>query len=196
MYKSGMSANQIGAALGIDGECVRKALHRRGVKFRPVKQDVSHWEEMFRKGYTIALISQKFGKRYQSVWSALEVRGHKIIRGDRVHLRGSGCHFWTGADYKECLEEKRCVRMVNKHIAAGKLIPQPCEQCGESPKAKDGRRLVQAHHDDYNFPLSVRWLCAICHRYWHNANVPIRPKSIRPLRRPGQRFTERTKRGN
>jgi transposase-like protein len=26
---------------------------------------------------------------------------------------------------------------------------------------------VEAHHDDYDFPLTVRWLCAECHKRWH-----------------------------
>ena len=26
---------------------------------------------------------------------------------------------------------------------------------------------VEAHHDDYDQPLNVRWLCAVCHKRWH-----------------------------
>jgi hypothetical protein len=38
--------------------------------------------------------------------------------------------------------------------------PHPaCETCG-SPKA-------QAHHDDYERPLNVRWLCTVCHGMEH-----------------------------
>ena len=44
-------------------------------------------------------------------------------------------------------------------IARGHLIPKPCEVCGNP--------LVQAHHDDYNQPLNVRWLCPKHHAAYH-----------------------------
>ena len=50
-------------------------------------------------------------------------------------------------------------------IKSGKLVPLPCENCGE-PKA-------QAHHDDYREPLKVRWLCKKCHTKWHEEHTPI-----------------------
>jgi hypothetical protein len=42
----------------------------------------------------------------------------------------------------------------------GILVPQPCEVCGE----KEG---VQAHHEDYDKPLDVKWLCHSHHRLRH-----------------------------
>ena len=36
---------------------------------------------------------------------------------------------------------------------------KPCERCG----AENG----QMHHDDYDRPLAVRWLCAACHGVEH-----------------------------
>jgi ribosomal protein S27AE len=44
-------------------------------------------------------------------------------------------------------------------IKTGKLVRQPCEQCG---KAKS-----EAHHDDYSKPLTVRWLCRPHHGAVH-----------------------------
>lgn len=54
---------------------------------------------------------------------------------------------------------------------SGKIDKKPCEICG-------GKN-VQAHHNDYNKPLEVRWLCTKHHREWHMKNEPIRPLSIR-----------------
>lgn len=45
-------------------------------------------------------------------------------------------------------------------IRSGKLIKQDCEVCGDPN--------TQAHHDDYRFPIRVRWLCVKCHREYHN----------------------------
>lgn len=58
-------------------------------------------------------------------------------------------------------------------IRRGQLIPQPCEICGGNGRRKDGRRDVEAHHDDYNFPLLVRWLCQRHHSEWHYSNKAI-----------------------
>ena len=37
------------------------------------------------------------------------------------------------------------------YIHRGDLVPEPCEVCGALE--------VQAHHDDYDKPLNLRWLC-------------------------------------
>ena len=61
------------------------------------------------------------------------------------------------------------VRSITNHaIRDGKITKQPCENCGAEP--------AQAHHDDYNKPLAVRWLCQTCHTKWHRDNKPIRKK--------------------
>lgn len=44
-------------------------------------------------------------------------------------------------------------------IRTGLLTRQPCEVCGSVE--------VEAHHDDYNLPLEVRWLCPAHHRAIH-----------------------------
>lgn len=34
-------------------------------------------------------------------------------------------------------------------------------------------QLRDAHHDDYNRPADVRFLCGSCHRNWHLYNLPV-----------------------
>lgn len=55
---------------------------------------------------------------------------------------------------------------VRDAIKDGVLIrPEICQRCGVSPGlASDGRPKIQAHHDDYDKPLKVEWICASCHR--------------------------------
>ena len=54
---------------------------------------------------------------------------------------------------------------VRKAILDGKLQkPYRCEMCNQSHKKLHG------HHDDYAYPLSVRWLCRKCHNAWHHIN--------------------------
>ena len=57
--------------------------------------------------------------------------------------------------------------MIGRAVRSGKLIkPTSCESC----KAKTQ---LHAHHDDYNKPLNVRWLCPICHSAWHKNNEAL-----------------------
>ena len=56
--------------------------------------------------------------------------------------------------------------LVHKAVESGLLIRNACEICGEEK--------TEAHHDDYNKPLKVRWLCKKCHVEWHKNNKPIR----------------------
>jgi len=49
---------------------------------------------------------------------------------------------------------------TNNAIVSGILVRQPCEVCG----AIDD---VHAHHDDYNKPYDVRWLCRKHHNEFH-----------------------------
>lgn len=65
-------------------------------------------------------------------------------------------------------DETKAKSIVNHALRDGELKREPCEICGKEP--------AQAHHDDYNYPLKVRWLCQDCHARWHRNNEPIRKR--------------------
>ncbi len=57
----------------------------------------------------------------------------------------------------------RTGNIVCAALKSGKLIkPDACSKCGKSWCQ------IQAHHEDYNKPLEVIWLCKSCHRRKHN----------------------------
>lgn len=48
---------------------------------------------------------------------------------------------------------------VAKAIRNGVLVRQPCTRCGDAKSL--------AHHEDYDKPLEVVWLCQPCHKQRH-----------------------------
>jgi hypothetical protein len=78
----------------------------------------------------------------------------RLTEEDR-HLRIS-CR----RDYVAALRHKRLVR------------PDRCEKCGTKPEYT-----IEGHHEDYNKPLDVMWLCRPCHARRHSER---RDKGPRP----------------
>lgn len=64
---------------------------------------------------------------------------------------------------KEYPKKYKATCIVNNAIRDKKLFKQPCEICGK-------KNNIHAHHDDYNQPLNIRWLCPVCHKDWHIKN--------------------------
>ena len=65
---------------------------------------------------------------------------------------------------KKYPQQYKAQSIVNNAIRDGRLNKETvCSQC-------DSQFRVHAHHDDYANPLSVRWLCAVCHAQWHRDN--------------------------
>jgi hypothetical protein len=63
--------------------------------------------------------------------------------------------------------KKKASEMVSNAVRDKKIIKSSsCENCGKTNCRLNG------HHDDYNFPLNVRWLCSQCHSDWHKENGP------------------------
>ena len=63
--------------------------------------------------------------------------------------------------------KKKAQFKVNNALVSGKLInPNKCSKCHNKCRP-------EAHHDDYNKALEVRWLCISCHKSWHKNNTPI-----------------------
>ena len=62
--------------------------------------------------------------------------------------------------------ERKAQVAVGNAIRDGRL--QRGTVCEEASDECEGR--IEAHHDDYEKPLEVRWLCAVHHGLWHAEN--------------------------
>jgi hypothetical protein len=83
------------------------------------------------------------------------------------------------------VEKWRAQYLVKKALKKGTLNKSDsCEECG------DRWCRIQAHHEDYDKPLEVIWLCPSCHVRKHPPNVKHDPGEIRRLYATGEWTTE------
>lgn len=62
---------------------------------------------------------------------------------------------WRAEDSRRVLAHTSVARAIRN----GSLVRQPCVRCGEIKSL--------AHHEDYDKPLEVMWLCQACHKQRH-----------------------------
>lgn len=74
-------------------------------------------------------------------------------QGKAAHVRANKA--WQSLHPKR----KAASTAVNNAINSGKMQKMPCFVCGEN--------VVEAHHADYDQPLSVTWLCVEHHKEIH-----------------------------
>ena len=68
---------------------------------------------------------------------------------------------------KKYPKKARAHNLFSKAVMNGQIIREnKCSICSSMLK-------IEAHHDDYNKPFDVRWLCELCHKDWHIKNKPI-----------------------
>lgn len=67
--------------------------------------------------------------------------------------------------YREANPKKyKATNWVNNAVRDGRLVKlDSCEVCNSTLQ-------VEGHHDDYDKPKVVRWLCSRCHSLWHVEN--------------------------
>lgn len=113
---------------------------------------------MYESGLSIGEVASVFGVSRQSMWETLSRRGVSFRPQKRY---GKENVFHRGGR----VNGKRQARMAMQLATDKGIIRRGdrCEQCGTVGK-------VEGHHDDYNKPLTVRWLCKLCHFAWHKAN--------------------------
>jgi ribosomal protein S27AE len=79
-------------------------------------------------------------------------RGKNI---ERIKLSAEVTRAWRAEDSRRHTAHNKVARAIK----SGELVRQPCVRCGETKSL--------AHHEDYDKPLDVMWLCQPCHKQRH-----------------------------
>jgi hypothetical protein len=117
---------------------------------------------LYETGFSIGDCADFYGISRQAMWKILQRRETEFRPQTKS---GTDNHFYRGTK-----ADQRCHDITELAVEKGWLKRTPCEQCGANGTFSDGRSEVQAHHDDYNKPTEVRWLCQKCHHKWHSTN--------------------------
>jgi len=72
--------------------------------------------------------------------------------------------YGTGFDIQEVFKRKTARATLNHAIRDGKIIRKDCEVC---------KKKAEAHHNNYEKPLEIRWLCFKHHRKFHKENPEL-----------------------
>ena len=136
-------------------------------KLKKLTEDqVTEAIKLYESGLSYAEVAEFYEVTRQSMFDVLKRRG---VKSHPQKKYGADNHFYRGGRFAD----DRAQGVTEKAIKRGILKPQPCEVCGKTGVMADGRNAIQAHHDDYNKPLDVRWLCQEHHHEWHKSNRPI-----------------------
>ena len=66
---------------------------------------------------------------------------------------------------KKDLSRYKAHYTISNYLRYGKLEKEPCIFCGKENSI--------AHHEDYEKPLEVIWMCQKCHRFYHFGRLNI-----------------------
>lgn len=128
------------------------------------KKDFTKAVELYLNGDSIEKVAKIFEVSRQAMHKALKRRG--VVMRSKVQPGAKNHFFVHGEGYDQ--KKNSAKTSVMKAIRSGSLVREACEKCGRQPEVANGRNVVQAHHEDYDQPLVVRWLCQACHYSEHH----------------------------
>jgi hypothetical protein len=87
-----------------------------------------------------------------------KIRAYDRERGkipERIKANTEVNRAWRAEDKRRAIAHGK----VSSAIKSGVLVRSKCERCGDEKSV--------AHHEDYDKPLEVMWLCQPCHKQRH-----------------------------
>lgn len=147
--------------------CLQQEAESMAGKLKKLTEEqVSNAVKSYDEGMSLGDLGHIYGITRQAMWDLLRRRTTM-----RSQIRyGKDNHFYRGG----ARADERAQKLLENEIRYGRMHnPGKCSVCDDESRYTDGRTAIQAHHDDYNKPLCVRWLCQKCHHDWHKNNRPI-----------------------
>lgn len=115
--------------------------------------------------------SNVYHRKYKKKWSDKNKEYYQLWREENKETIIEYMKKWK-LNNKEKVRESRkrykpdpvktkARQIVSHEIRMGRIVrPEKCSEC-------ENETLIEAHHEDYSKPLSVDWLCRICHVIVH-----------------------------
>ena len=94
--------------------------------------------------------------RAENIDSIREYDRKRSKTPERLKLAAEVTKVWRSEDKRRT----KCHNAVARAIKSGKLVKQSCKRCGSEK--------TEAHHENYDEPLNIVWLCSVCHKKRHN----------------------------
>ena len=76
-------------------------------------------------------------------------------QSERIKQNSENTKLWRQQDKRRAVAHRAVAMAIKK----GTLTRQPCQRCSSVNSL--------AHHEDYDYPLQVVWLCQPCHKQRH-----------------------------
>jgi ribosomal protein S27AE len=93
--------------------------------------------------------------RFGNIEKVREYDRNRANRPERIKAGVELTRIWRAEDRRR----GKAHGAVYRAIKNGKLVREPCCRCGEQKSL--------AHHEDYDKPLAIMWLCQPCHKQRH-----------------------------
>ena len=106
--------------------------------------------------------ARALSRKAQLAWAHKNKEKVKQYRKNWENKNPEYAKEWSKQSHRKNPLQRFAHHLVRQAINRGSLIKEPCWFCGSLKR-------IEAHHEDYELPYDVAWLCKSHHRRWEEA---------------------------